>query len=625
MSTSERKSSSAALTIAALGIVFGDIGTSPLYAFKQVFASGGEVSQSVIYGSVSMIFWSMIFLLCLKYSMFIMRNDNEGQGGSMALTALVVRNLPQKSFSRQIVVFLGIIGTALFFGECAITPAVSVLSAMEGLEVANSSFKPFVIPLSIGIICGLFLIQKKGTEQVGKLFGPAMIVWFSVLAIMGIMQIYKYPNILTALSPYWAYAYFHEHGIAGFFIIAAVTLSITGCEALYADMGHFGRRPIIKCWFMFVMPALTINYMGQGAMAMLNPKSVSNPFFNMAPGWALYPLVILAAIATIIASQAVISGVFSICKQCIMLGLLPRLKIEYTSNKEIGQIYVPAANFILFLGVITIVLAFKTSDALGAAYGLAVTGTMALTTILAAISFRMSFKWSLAKVIPFAIFFLIIDLTFFTANSGKIAEGGWLPIVLGLFFMVLMLTWKKGKDFSRLKSTTNSINLKEMIKSLEVEMPHRIEGCSVFLYAIEDAVPPCFLHNLKHNQVIHENVLFLTVKIEKKPFVSEADRLRVCDLGNGFYKGILTFGFRESTDIPKALKRHAEHKGFPYQNQEVSYFMNRECLVDSGKLGGPLGLLSKIYILMAKNASNVGEYFKLPANQVIELGERVEI
>lgn len=619
------KSSSTALLIGALGIVFGDIGTSPLYAFKQLFANGEPVSQSMVYGCISMVFWSMVILLCLKYAMFITRHDNEGEGGSMAMTALVVRNLAQKSYSRQVVVFIGIVATALFFGDGAITPAISVLSAMEGLEVASPALKPYVIPLAIMIICGLFLIQKNGSDKVGKFFGPVMILWFSVLALLGVNQIIKHPDILGALSPYWAFAYFSENGMAGLAIFAVITLSITGCEALYADMGHFGRTPILKCWYVFVMPALLLNYMGQAAMAMTDPTSVKNPFFNLAPDWALYPLIGLSALATIIASQAVITGVFSVCNQGITLGLIPRLKVEYTSNKEIGQIYIPAVNFMLFITVIGIVLSFKSSEALASAYGLAVTATMTLTTILASINFRMSFKWSWIKVITFASIFLIVDGIFLSANLNKIAEGGWLPIVLGLFFMILMLTWKKGKDFSRLKNTTNSLDLKEMIQSLKVNLPHRVEGCSVFLYAIENAVPPCFLHNLKHNQVIHEHVLFLTVKIEKKPFVSEHDRLRICDLGNGFYKGVLTFGFRESTDIPRALKRHAEHKGFPYDKSEMSYFLNRECLVDTGKLGGPLGLYSKMYILMARNASNVGEYFKLPANQVVELGQRVDI
>jgi KUP system potassium uptake protein len=625
MSANHMKSSSTALLVGALGIVFGDIGTSPLYAFKQLFASGNTVSQTVVYGCISMIFWSMAIILCLKYASFVTRHDNEGEGGAMAMTALVVRNLAQKSYSRQIVVFIGIVATALFFGDGAITPAISVLSAMEGLTVANPSFHHYVIPIALTIICGLFLIQKKGTDKVGKFFGPIMILWFSTLALLGLNQIIKHPDILSALSPYWAFHYFCENGMAGFSIFAVITLSITGCEALYADMGHFGRKPILKCWYVFVMPALLLNYMGQAAMAMTDPTSVSNPFFNLAPDWALYPLIGLSVLATIIASQAVITGVFSVCNQGITLGLIPRLKVEYTSNKEMGQIYIPAVNFILFIMVIGIVLSFKSSEALASAYGLAVTGTMTLTTILAAINFRLSFKWSWFKVAIFATLFLTVDAVFLSANLNKIAEGGWLPIVLGLFFMILMLTWKKGKDFSRLKNTTNSINLKEMIQSLLFDMPHRIEGCSVFLYAIENAVPPCFLHNLKHNQVIHQNVLFLTVKIEKKPFVSEHDRLRICDLGNGFYKGVLTFGFRESTDIPRTLKRHAEHKGFPYQSSEISYFLNRECLVDTGKLGGPLGLFSKMYILMARNASNVGEYFKLPANQVIELGQRVDI
>lgn len=621
---SNMKSSATALLVGALGIVFGDIGTSPLYAFKQLFANGSTVSQSLVYGCISLIFWSMVVLLCLKYALFITRHDNEGEGGSMAMTALVVRNLAQKSYSRQIVVFIGIIATALFFGDGAITPAISVLSAMEGLNVASPAFSPYIIPTALVIICGLFLIQKNGTEKVGKFFGPIMILWFSTLALLGINQIIKHPEILTALSPHWAINYFAENGMAAFGIFAIITLSITGCEALYADMGHFGRKPILKCWYVFVMPALLLNYMGQAAMAMTNPNSVSNPFFNLAPDWALYPLIGLSVLATIIASQAVITGVFSVCNQGITLGLIPRLKVVYTSNKEIGQIYIPAVNFMLFIMVVGIVLSFKSSAALASAYGLAVTATMTLTTILAAVNFRMSFKWSWIKVASFTTIFLVVDFIFLNANLKKIAEGGWLPIVLGLFFMIFMLVWKKGKDFSRIKNTNNSINLKEMIQSLELDMPHRVKGSSVFLYAIENAAPPCFLHNVKHNQVIHENVLFLTVKIEKKPFVSEDDRLRIFDLGNGFYKGVLTFGFRESTDIPRALKRHAEHKGFPYQTN-MSYFMNRECLVDVGKLGGPLGLISKIYIFMAKNASNVGEYFKLPPNQVIELGERVEI
>lgn len=622
--TGQMKSSMATLAIGALGVVFGDIGTSPLYAYKQAFSGGTEVTQTLAYGMVSMIFWSMIILLCLKYIMFIMKNDNEGEGGSMALTALVVRNISQKSKWRQVAVFFGIIATALFFGDGAITPAISVLSAMEGLEVASPAFKPYIIPISLVIIAILFYIQQKGTDKIGKLFGPIMVGWFSTLALMGIIQIIKYPQIVGSLSPYWAYEYFKINGLQGFAIVAVITLAVTGCEALYADMGHFSRKPIILGWYYIVFPALILNYMGQAALTLQNPKAVDNPFFNMAPSWCLIPLVGLAAIATVIASQAVISGVFSVCKQCMTLGLLPRLRIQHTSSKEIGQIYVPAANFFLFIAVVAIVLTFKNSDSLGAAYGLAVTGTMALTTLLAAASFKNTFKWAWWKVIAFTMIFLSFDLLFLIANSTKIIEGGWLPLVIGSFFVFAMLTWKKGREILKIRNEKNFLSVKDLIEGFKVEMPNRVEGNAVFLHSIEGGASPAFLHNLKHNKVLHENILFLCIKIEKRPFVAEDERLRITDLGSGFWKGTMTFGFREITDIPKALKKHAEKKGFPFENQMTSYFLNREFLVDSGKLGF-FRILSKVYIIMAKNASNASEYFRLPTNQTVELGELVEM
>jgi KUP system potassium uptake protein len=620
----DMKSSVNALILGALGVVFGDIGTSPLYAYKQAFANNATVSQGLAYGIVSLIFWSMIILLCLKYIMFIMKNDNEGEGGSMALTSLVVRNLPQKSKSRKVIVLFGIMATALFFGDGAITPAISVLSAIEGLEVASPAFKPYVIPISLVILCILFFIQSKGTDKVGKLFGPAMIVWFSVLAALGLPHIFAHPEVLSALSPMWAINYFKEHGLAGFAIFSVITLAVTGCEALYADMGHFGRKPIVRGWYMVVFPCLIINYMGQAVIVLNEPSSASNPFFNLAPDWALYPLVALSAFATIVASQAVISGVFSVCKQCISLGLLPRLKIQHTSSKEIGQIFVPSANFLLFITVVAIVLSFQSSEALASAYGLSVTGTMALDTILAAASLRVTFKWSWIKVYMFATFFLIVDLIFFSANVSKIFEGGWLPVVMGIFFVFSMLIWKRGSENLRTRKESNFVNAKELVNNIIQDLPHRVEGNAVFLYSMEGGASPAFLHNLKHNKVVHENTLFLTIKIEKRPYVSEDERLRLTDLGNGFWKGVLTFGFREITDVPRALKKHAEKKGFPYDSQSTSYFLNREFLVDTGKLG-LFSIISKVYIFMAKNASNASEYFKLPTNQTVELGELVEM
>lgn len=613
-----------ALSIGALGVVFGDIGTSPLYAFKQAFATDPTVSLHLVYGIISLIFWSMIFLLCLKYSLFIMKNDNEGEGGSMALTALVVKNIPQKSKRRHLAVFLGISATALFFGDGAITPAISVLSAIEGLEVASPAFKPYIIPIALVILCGLFAIQKSGTDKVGKLFGPTMILWFIVLAALGIPKIIHHPEILSSLSPHWAVNYLKTHGVEGLAIFSVITLAVTGCEALYADMGHFGRKPIIRSWYLIVFPCLIINYMGQAAQAITDPKSVSNPFFNLAPDWALYPLVILAAFATVIASQAVISGVFSVCKQCISLGLLPRMKIAHTSSKEIGQIYIPAANFLLFISVLSIVLVFKTSEALAAAYGLSVTGTMALDTLLAAASLRVTFKWAWWKIVSFMIFFLAIDLVFLSSNIGKVLEGGWLPVAIGAFFVFSMLTWKKGKEVLRGRSEEKALGIKELLQSLCVEMPHRVVGTSVFMYAMENSVPPSFLHNLKHNKVVHEQVLFLTVKVEKKPFVSSSDRLKLFNLGNGFWKGVVSFGFREIPDVPRALKKHSKEWSFHFEAAETSYFLNRETITDAGKLGF-FGILSKVYVFMSKNASNTSEYFKLPPNQVVELGEVVEI
>ena len=616
-----------ALMVGAWGVVFGDIGTSPLYAIKQAFAGGQAVEQAYLFGMISLVFWSMVGLLCLKYALFIMQNDNEGEGGSMALTALVVSKLPQKSKFRHWAVAVGMCATALFFGDGAITPAISVLSAVEGLEVASPDFKPYVMPLALCIITGLFWMQKKGTDQVGKLFGPAMVLWFLALGAMGLPHVWEHPEILKALSPVWGWSWLFEHKLGSVAILSVVTLSVTGCEALYADMGHFGRKPIIAGWYTLVFPCLILNYMGQAAMLLEHPGNASNPFFEMAPEWALYPLVALSTLATVIASQAVISGVFSVCKQCVALGLLPRMGVEHTSNHEIGQIFIPAANMLLYLSVVAIVVLFKNSDSLAAAYGLAVTGTMILDTLLAASAFRLSKGWSWPALAAFCLYFLPIDAAFMGSNVGKIHEGGWLPLALGAFFFAVMSTWKKGREILRDRAQKNALSLSNFIDTIKLDMPDRTEGCAIFLHSVEDAVPPTLLHNLKHNGVIHEQVIVLTVKIERKPFVSEDERFRAKPMGEGFYKAVVTFGFREATDIPRALKKHAKAKGLVYDAFSASYFLNRESLAFAGpksKMGWG-GLRSKIYLLLAKNASNASEHFRLPPNQVVEMGERVEI
>lgn len=614
----------AGLALAALGVVYGDIGTSPLYAFKEAFAHGMAPTEANIFGVLSMVIWSLFLIVFIKYGFFILRADNHGEGGTMSLMALLSQDMRNRPKARAVLIALGLFATALFYGDGAITPAISVLSAVEGITVAAPGLHHYVVPLSCFIIMVLFFIQKKGTGSMGKLFGPCMIVWFGILAILGLINIAKQPQVLSAFNPIWAYEYFTLHGFSGLSILGAVFLVLTGAEALYVDMGHFGRRPIIFAWISLVMPALFLNYLGQGALVLSNPAMVSNPFYNMAPSWALWPLIGLATAATVIASQAVISGVFSITKQAIALGYLPRMEISHTNSREIGQVFLPAANRLLMLAVLALILTFKSSENLSTAYGLAVNGTMLITSLMSAAVFHYSFGWSRTKTILYLIVFATIDMLFLFSNSMKFADGGWLPVAIGFALFFLMTTWKKGRAILRQRLSQSSLTLSDLMETLKLDMPFRPQGMAIFMHSADDGIPPSLLHNLRHNQVLHQNAVVLTVHTAEKPFVSDDDRLRVRNVGEGIWRAHLTFGFRETPDVPRALKKCAPKRGLPFDNEVVSYFLNRESLAAS-RSGAMSVWREKFFIAMSKNASTASSHFNMPANQVVELGACVEL
>lgn len=628
------KSRFAALTLAALGVVYGDIGTSPLYAFKEAFspAHGLAPTPENIFGVLSMIFWAMVLVICLKYVFFILRADNHGEGGSLALMALLSNTLGKASKTRAFYVAAGLFATALFFGDGAITPAISVLSAVEGLKVVTPAFGPYVVPISCVILVALFMIQKRGTGDVGKVFGPMMVFWFLTLAVLGVFNIVANPHVFEALNPVWIWRYFQHHGPMGALILGAVILALTGVEALYADLGHFGRGPIVAGWAFLVMPSLVINYLGQGALALSRPETLANPFFNMAPSWATLPLVGLSAAATVVASQALISGVFSMTKQGIALGYLPRMEISHTNTFEIGQIYIPAANRVLLISVIALVLIFKSSDNLSSAYGLAVNGTMVIDTLLAGAVFRYCWGWSRRKALFFIAGFLALDLCFLGANLFKLLDGGWMPLAMGAALFLVMTTWKKGREILRARLEQGALSLSALLDTLRLDMPHRVSGASVFMHSGAEGVPPALLHNLRHNQVLHETTIVLTVNTAEKPYVSEGDRLRCQFLGDGVWRAHLSFGFRERPDVPRALRRCCPKRGLRLEMESVSYFFNRETLVARREVslaseGGPSMAFwrEKLFVTLAKNAGQASDHFHVPAHQVVELGARVEI
>ena len=613
------------LTVAAIGVVFGDIGTSPLYAMREAFNGSHPVAANYdnVFGVLSLISWSLIIVVTLKYVVFMMRADNRGEGGIMALLALVLRSTTRDTRGRWILMSLGLFGAALFYGDGVITPAISVLSAVEGLEVATPALKPFVIPVTILVLIGLFVFQQKGTEMVGALFGPITLVWFAVLALLGIVNIVKYPDVLAALSPSYAINFFAENSTGGFLVLGAVVLAITGTEALYADMGHFGKKPIRLAWSCYVLPALLLNYFGQGALILYNKDAIQNPFYHMAPEWALYPLVILATMATVIASQAVITGTYSLTRQAIQLGYCPRLEVTHTSESEIGQIYMPWINWVLLAAVIGLVLGFESSSNLAGAYGIAVTGTMAIDTVLAFVLMRRLWHWPLWIAVPLLLVFLTIDLSFFSANAIKLFHGGWFPIVVAIALFTLLVTWKRGRQLLMERLSPGAIPIEPFIQSVTAHPPTRVPGTAVFLTAAAEGVPHALLHNLNHNKVLHDRIVLLTVSTIDIPHVPDEERIEILPLGSDFYRVVVRYGFKDDPDVPRALGLAAA-KGLKFQMMETSFFLSRQTLIP--KVGPGMALWQeKLFALMSRNASSATTFFKIPANRVVELGTRIEL
>jgi KUP system potassium uptake protein len=613
------------MLVAAVGVVYGDIGTSPLYTLKEVFsgAYGVPVNHDGVLGILALIFWSLIWVVSIKYMMFVLRADNQGEGGIMALTALARRAAAGHAKLRGFLVVCGLIGAALFYGDSMITPAISVLSAIEGLGLAFDGIDHWVVPLSLIVLVALFLIQRHGTARIGILFGPIMVTWFVVLGALGVYGIMQHPEVLQAMNPVWGVRFFIVHPGMGVAILGAVVLALTGAEALYADMGHFGRKPIARAWFILVLPALVLNYFGQGALLLGDPEAARNPFYLLAPSWALIPLVGLSTLATVIASQAVISGAFSLTRQAIQLGYIPRMHIQHTSSDEQGQIYIGAVNWSLMVGVVLLVLGFESSGALASAYGVAVTGTMLMTSILVSAVILLLWKWPPVLVVPVLLGFLLVDGLYFAANVPKIVQGGAFPVIAGLALFVLMTTWKRGKQLLVDRIDEGGLPLPIFISSIAVQPPHRVQGTAVFLTARPDAVPHALLHNLLHNQVLHEQVVLLTVVYEDIPRVPPARRFEVDSYGEGFFRVILHFGFTDEPDVPKALKLcHLPELDF--SPMRTTYFLSRETVIAS-KLEGMSRWREALFAFMLQNANGNLRFFNLPLNRVIELGTQVEM
>lgn len=624
MSTTS-KSGLPALTLGAIGVVFGDIGTSPLYAVKEVFheSHGIGLNEANVLGMLSLVFWALMLVVSLKYVLFIMRADNRGEGGIMALIALAQQAAHKRPELKWAFLTFGVFGAALFYGDGVITPAISVLSAVEGLEFATPGLHVFVIPIALIILVGLFVVQRWGTGNVGRFFGPIMVIWFLTLAGLGIKEIVQAPQVLWALNPEYAVMFFVNNKIAGFLALGSVVLAVTGAEALYADMGHFGKRAIRVAWVGLALPALLLNYFGQGALILRNPAAVENPFYLLAPEWAIYPLIALATLATVIASQAVISGAFSITRQAIQLGYLPRMRVVHTSSLEIGQVYIPFINIMLALGVAGLVLGLQNSSNLAAAYGIAVTGTMLIDTLLASLVAYSLWKKNIWVVASLAALFLVIDLAFFAANVPKIPHGGWFPLLIGASMFTLLATWKKGRALLMARQADEALPLEPFMDSLMAHPPARVPGTAVFLTTSSLSVPHALLHNLIHNKVLHERVIFLTVVTEEVPFVPDIDQVELQPLEHGTWRLTVRYGFKDEPDIPLALARCEAH-GLPFNMMETSFFLNRETILPS-KLPGMMLWRESLFSWMNRSAEPSMEFFKLPPNRVIELGTQVEI
>ena len=618
----------AKLAAGAIGIVFGDIGTSPLYAFRETFAGAHplELDRIHVLGVVSLIFWSMTLVVSIQYVTILMRADNKGEGGSLALVALLSGALKKSKFG-WVAILLGVFATSLFYGDSMITPAISVLSAVEGLTVVQSGMAPLVIPIAVGLLVLLFMIQSRGTAKIGALFAPIMVVYFTVIAVLGIIQILAHPSILMALNPWYAVQFFITDGFKAFLALGSVVLAVTGSEALFADMGHFGKKPMRIAWFGFVMPALLCNYFGQGAMILAldsagAAEAIKNPFFILAPEYLRLPLVILATMATFIASQAVISGAFSVTHQAIQLGFIPRLTIKHTSASEAGQIYIPIVNWALMIAVILLVLTFQTSSNLASAYGIAVTGAMFIDTCLLAIVVLTLWKWKWWYAMPLVGIFFIVDGAYFAANLTKVPDGGWFPLLIGAVAFLLLTTWAKGRKLMRENMAEAAIPIGVFTKSAK-NSATRVPGTAIFMASSSAGIPSALLHNIKHNKVIHERVVILTVNIQDVPSIPLSERVEVTDIGDGFYRLILNFGFMQETDVPAALKKVKEC-GMDFDMMTTSFFLSRQTLLPSKK---PKMMLwrEKIFAWMLRNAATAMEFFKLPSNRVVELGSQMEI
>jgi KUP system potassium uptake protein len=620
-----KSQSTAALTLGALGVVYGDIGTSPLYTFKEIFHPGTGVALDVphITGAVSAIVWALMLVVTLKYVVLILRADNRGEGGVLALSALAAQSTEKYPRLRSVLLLLGLFGATLFYGDSVITPAISVLGAMEGLTVVTPTLTPFVVPITLGILVGLFLVQRKGTGAVGKVFGPLMILWFSVLAVSGVYHVVQQPEILHALNPLYAWHFMCERGWLAFAVLGAIVLALTGAEALYADMGHFGRKPIQLAWVTMALPALALNYLGQGALLLGDASAISNPFYNLFPTVLLWPAVIIASIAAIIASQAVISGAYSVTRQAIQLGFLPRMSVLHTSANESGQIYLPAVNWVLLAGVVGAVVLFGSSSALAAAYGIAVTLTMMITTLLT--FFVVRYRWNLPAPVTFLAtgFFLIIDLALIAGCMIKFFDGGWFPLVLGGLLFLLMATWRRGRNIVLATIRKEGVDLQAFIATLNPAEIQRAARVAVYPVADPSTVPQALLHNLKHNQVLHERNIILTVTFADVPWVNDSERVQVDDLGNSFWRVTLHFGFMDAPDVPQALKL-CEAFGLTIPLFQTSYFLSRETIVATPGSGMALWR-EHLFAGMSRNASGVVEFFRLPDNAVVELGTRVQI
>lgn len=619
----------ARLALGAVGVVFGDIGTSPLYAFRETFAGHHtlEPSDANVLGVLSLIFWSMMLVVTIKYVAIIMRADNKGEGGSLALLALISRSGSTKARWTKGLVLLGVFATALFYGDSMITPAISVLTAVEGLGVVNHSFTPFVIPIAIGILIGLFAIQSRGVGKVGLMFGPIMVLYFLTLAVLGVVNIMAWPQVFSALNPWHAIRFFYDDGIHAFLAMGSVVLAVTGAEALYADMGHFGRNPIRVSWLFFVLPALMLNYLGQGALILAAPDAavphiIHNPFFLLAPENLRLPLVILATMATVIASQAVISGAFSVTQQAIQLGFMPRLRIEHTSASSAGQIYIPAINWALMIMVCLLVLFFRSSSNLAAAYGIAVTGAMLIDTCLVSVVLFQLWKWNKVAASILLAMIGIVDLAYFSANLTKVPDGGWFPLLMGFIIFTLLTTWARGRGLMIERMREAAIPVPVFVKSA-VNSATRVPGTAVFMTSSAGGVPHALLHNLKHNKVLHERVILLTVKIEDVPYVDPIKRIWFEDLEAGFYRLIVRYGFMEEPDVPAALALATEC-GAKFKMMDTSFFLARQTLIASSRPGMALWR-EKLFAWMLRNAESAMEFFRLPTNRVVELGSQVEI